>query len=232
MDIDPADGRPWILLPGTLCNGAVFEPFLDTLGVPPAVRHVVDLCHPRTEDYLDDLNRLSDPRAIICGFSLGAIVAAHLADRVAAAAYLFFGLNPLADDPAKRDGRIALARDVARDGGAAALASRLPPPFGPDPARTRARLLEMAEATQDRIDVQTRLALDRPGALQALSRTPCPVTMLTGDLDTQAPFGLAQLAADTAPRGRAITLEGLGHYAIVEDPEACAAAVAATWGLA
>ncbi len=230
MGIDPADGRPWILVPGTLCTGKVFGGLLDALGVPLAARHVVDLCHPCVDDYLADLNRRSDPRAIVCGFSLGAIVAAHLADRVKAAEYLLFGLNPHADDPAKREGRLDLARDVARTGGAAALAARLGPLAGPDPAGARRLILAMAEDSANRILAQTHLALGRPGALGALSRAGSPVTLLTGDLDTHAPVPLAQAAAQATPQGRLVLLPGLGHYALVEDPVACAAAVAGAWG--
>jgi pimeloyl-ACP methyl ester carboxylesterase len=173
MAIEAGDERRWILLPGTLCTGAVFDPFLDALGVPVAARQVVELRHPAVEDYLPELAALADPRAVICGFSLGAIVAAHLADRVAAADCLFFGLNPHADAPAKRQGRLDLAVDVARLGGSAALAARLGPLAGPEPE-----------------------------------------------------------AARSAPKGRVMPLKDLGHYALVEDPVACASAVNALWGRA
>ncbi|MCU4651812.1 alpha/beta hydrolase [Roseibacterium sp. SDUM158016] len=229
MAIDPADGRPWVLVPGTLCTGAVFGPFLDALGVPPGARHTVDLRHPEIGDYLGPLTALGDPRAIICGFSLGAIVAAHLADRIEAAECLFFGLTPRADDPAKRDGRLALAADVARLGGAAALGPRLGALAGPDPEAARARILAMADETAGCIEAQTRLALERPGALPALARAAIPVTILTGTDDVQAPLALAREAAEAAARGRVVPLTGLGHYALVEDPASCARAVAEAW---
>lgn len=231
MAIDPADGRPWILLPGTLCTGVVFGGFLDALGVPQAARHVVNLSRPRTDDYLDALTLRSNPSAIICGFSLGAIVAAHLLDRVAAAEFLLFGLNPLPDDPAKREGRIALASDVDMVGGATALAARIGPLAGPYPGFARACILAMADHSASQIGAQTQLALGRPGALPAFARAQSPVTMLTGDMDTQAPIALAQAAAEAAPQGRVVTLVGLGHYALIEDPKACAAAVCGAWGL-
>jgi pimeloyl-ACP methyl ester carboxylesterase len=232
MAIEAGDGRRWILLPGTLCTGAVFDPFLDALGVPIAARQVVELRHPAVEDYLPELAALADPRAVICGFSLGAIVAAHLADRVAAADCLFFGLNPHADAPAKRQGRLDLAVDVARLGGSAALAARLGPLAGPEPEAARARVLALAEAAGPWIEAQTRLALERPGALPALGRTSMPVTMLTGTADEQAPLELAHEAARSAPKGRVMPLKDLGHYALVEDPVACASAVNALWGRA
>jgi pimeloyl-ACP methyl ester carboxylesterase len=229
MAIEQEDGRSWILLPGTLCTGAVFDPFLDALGVPSPARHVIDLDSPQVGDYLARIAALSDGKAVICGFSLGAIVAAHLVDKIAAAQCLFFGLNPRADDPAKLQSRLDFAADVDRMGGAAALAPRLGPLAGPDPHGGRARILAMAEGAARHIHAQTRLALDRPGALSALERARMPVTLLTGTLDAQSPRTLAQEAAKAAPLGRIVPMEGLGHYALVEDPVACARAAAGNW---
>lgn len=229
MAIDRSDGRPWVLLPGTLCTGAVFDAFLDALGVPLASRKVVDLQYPRVEDYADILAGSVTPDTIICGFSLGAIAAAHLADRLDAAELVLFGLNPHADDPAKHDGRLDLARDVAMLGGQEALASRLPPLAGPHPEQARALVLSMADAAQQFIEAQTALALNRPGALPALAGARCPVTMVTGTDDNQAPLTLAQDAASAAPNGCVVALNGLGHYALVEDPIACARALSEVW---
>lgn len=226
MAIEPRRGQRWVLLPGTLCTGAVFDPFLDALGVPVSDRHVVELRHPAIEDYLPQLATLGEARAVICGFSLGAIVAAHLADRLVAAECLLFGLNQRADDPAKRQGRLDLAADVGRLGGAAALDMRLGQLAGPDPDGTRLRILQEAAAAADGIAPQTRLALDRPGAAPALSRATMRVTCLTGTADGQAPLGLAREAAEAAPLGQVVALEGLGHYALVENPAACARAAA------
>lgn len=229
MGIDPADGRPWVLLPGTLCTGAVFDAMLDTLGVPVSARHVVALEHPEIEAYADTLARLVTPETIVCGFSLGGIVAAHLADRVDPAEFVFFGLNPRADDTAKLEGRLAMARDVAARGGAATLADLLPPLAGDAPELGAKLILAMAEEAAPLIDAHTALALTRPGALPALAAARSPVTVLTGTVDQQAPLSLGQEAADAAPEGRIVPLEGLGHYALVEDPAACARALRDVW---
>lgn len=229
MGTDPSDQRPWVLLPGTLCTGAVFDGLLDTLGVPIASRHIVDLQYPNVGDYADILADAGTPETIVCGFSLGAIAAAHLADRLDAAEIVLFGLNPRADDPAKRCGRLELARDVAAIGGGAALVGRLPPLAGRDPEQARAFVLSMADDAQHFVEAQTTLALDRPGALSALAGARCPVTLLTGTDDNQAPLSLAHEAASAAPNGRVVALEGLGHYALVEDPSYCARALSDVW---
>ncbi len=221
MDIDALREKRWILLPGTLCNAEVFDSFLDIVGVEKALRYPIPLRHARPEAYLPELNELMHPGAVVCGFSLGALVAAHLADRLDASALVLFGLNPFADDPAKAPDRQNLATAVLAEGGRAALGSRLPPILGPSPAQTREHILSMAEGTADFIGEQTTLALTRPGAMTALAAARCPIRLLTGSADTTAPFVLAQAAAKVAVDGRALVLDGLGHYALLENSKLC-----------
>lgn len=226
MAIEILRDRDWVLLPGTLCTGEVFGEFLDALGVMKARRRVVDLRYPNVEDYADTLAPLADG-AVICGFSLGAIVAAHHAHRIDAHRVILFGLNPNPDDPAKAAGRHELVRDVRAIGGGAALATRLAPLAGADPGKGRADILAMADSAAPDIEAHTRLALTRPGAMEPLSNAHSPVLLLTGSEDALCPPVQGQAAADAAPRGTFMPLPGLGHYALVEDPFACARAVMA-----
>lgn len=224
MDIRELAHRPWLLLPGTLCTGAVFDGMLDEIGVPAANRQIVALDRPSVEAYAATFEQMPDG-AIVCGFSLGAIVAAHFADRMNAAHLILFGVNPFADDPAKAKGRHDLAKDVKALGGAAALAMRTPEVFGVRPDQARALIYQMADSTADLIEAQTRLALTRPGAVPALAHARVPVLALTGTQDTSTPPDYASVAAQAAPDGEFVPLEGLGHFALLEDPQACAAAL-------
>lgn len=221
MDTRGLSDRPWLLLPGTLCTGAVFNGFLNALGVGPAQRHVVEMDRASVGDYPPVFDRVSED-TIVCGFSLGAIVAAHFADKMTARYLVLFGVNPLADDPAKAQSRHDLASDVVRCGGAAALKARELEIQGQTPDVTREMIYEMANASAHMIEAQTQLALSRPGALRALGRACMPVISLTGSLDQSAPIALGQAAAQTAPVGQFHILEGLGHFALIEDPKACA----------
>jgi pimeloyl-ACP methyl ester carboxylesterase len=212
------------LLPGTLCTSAIFDGFLDALGVQSTQRHHVQLDRPSVEDYQADFDRLPVD-TIVCGFSLGAIVAAHCADRMQAHALVLFGLNPFADDPEKAQSRHDLAADVMELGGAAALQKRTLEIHGQAPNKTRGQIYAMADASADCIAAQTRLALTRPGALPALAIAQMPVLSLTGSQDTSAPPAQGLVAAQTAAKGQFHSLDGLGHFALLEDPAACAAAV-------
>lgn len=224
MAIKSLSKRPWLLLPGTLCTGAVFDKLLDTLGVDNAYQTVVPLDRPAVEDYYVDFDGLSE-ETIVCGFSLGAIVAAHAANRMNVKTLILFGLNPFADAPSKATLRHDLARDVAAMGGAAALKSRTPNIYGPNPDKTRQQIYQMADDTAHLIDVQTTLALTRPGALPALEQSRMQVLSLTGSHDSAAPTDEGLAAAQAAPHGRFRCLEGLGHFALLEDPNACAASL-------
>lgn len=225
MATDAFASRPWLLLPGTLCSGDVFEDFLDALNVPRSQRQVIALDRPHVADYAEICEK-AGPETVVCGFSLGAIVAAHWADTMKARRLILFGINPYPDNPAKAQARHDLARDVALQGGAAAMQSRLPPLHGSDPDKTRAKILAMADQTAQRISPQTALALRRPGALGALSHGHTPVFALTGTNDTATPPAQGRAAAAAAPAGHFRLLDGLGHFALLEDPQACAIALA------
>jgi len=216
----------WILLPGTLCNASVFNPLLDALQVPQEQRIELLLTKPAVEDYQSYFEHDINSGDVICGFSLGAIVAAHHAHIINnASALILFGINPHQDNPCKTDGRIALQNDVHSQGARAALQSRMPALNGPTPDKALAQILIMAEQTAEHIDAHTALALTRPGAFDSLRACKAPVYALTGDRDQQAPSEYASAAANTAPHGHCKLLEGLGHYAMIEDPATCAAAV-------
>lgn len=184
----------------------------------------VALDRPSVADYQSDFKDLPAD-SIVCGFSLGAIVAAQYADRIKPHQLILFGLNPHADDPRKEQSRRDLERDVIEMGGAAALKLRPMQIHGQQPDKTRDAIYAMAEASSQLITAQTALALNRPSALPALARSTMPVLSLTGTLDQSAPPSQGIAAAEAAPRGTFRELDGLGHFALIEDPAACAMAV-------
>ena len=51
MDIDSLISKQWFLLPGTLCTGEVFSPFLDALGVSQSQRTVISMCYQSVDEY-------------------------------------------------------------------------------------------------------------------------------------------------------------------------------------
>lgn len=226
MDINSLQKSRWILLPGTLCTSAVFDGFLDELGVPTNQQYTKKLASPKIEDYHSFFKNDVYNGDIICGFSLGAIVAAHHADIVHnAKAIVLFGINPLPDDKEKAKARYALQTDVENQGGRAAMTNRLSNIRGINPEQVRNKILEMAEKSSLDIKAQTTLAMSRPGAANPLSASNIPILALCGTNDDQVKPQMAAIVEKMAPNGQSILLPGLGHYALLEDPTACANAI-------
>ena len=221
MDIDSLISKQWFLLPGTLCTGEVFSPFLDAIGVFQSQRTVISMRYQSVDEYERHLTQDVPSGSVVCGFSLGAGVAANLADRLDVDLLLLFGVNPHADDPEKYQLRRDLENDVLTHGGRKALSARVPEIHGVNAKIVLETILHMAEASGRDISMQTTLALARPGACPALSHARYPVLALTGSEDRTTPLSLARDAAGAAPHGKVTCLAGLGHYALLEDPQAC-----------
>ena len=75
------------------------------------------------------------------------------------------------------------------------------------------------------ITAQTSLAISRPGAETALRSSHIPILALCGTNDDQVAPQLNAIVAKMATKGQSSLLPSLGHYALLEDPEACANAV-------
>lgn len=216
----------WVLLPGTLCSRAVFAPLMQALGVAPALQVVQPLDRPDVADYRACLVDTVKSGDVVCGFSLGAIAAAHAADLLTeASAIVLIALNPRADTPEKRPARAGLraaAHAGKLDAVFAAAARGL---FAQPTAELLSQITNMARAEAHNIDAQTTLALTRPGAATALRACQVPVLFVTGTDDRQAPPELAQEAAQMTPKFTLRLVPGLGHFCLLEDPATVAWAI-------
>ena len=137
MDTDSMISKQWFLLPGTLCTDEVFLPFLNALGVSQSQRTVIPIRYQSVDEYERHLTQDVPSGSVVCGFSLGASVAAHLANRLDVDLMLLFGVNPHADDPEKYQLRRDLEGDVLAHGGRKAM-SAFPPVTSPS-SNTRMR---------------------------------------------------------------------------------------------
>lgn len=216
----------WVLVPGTLCTGRIFDPLLDALGVMHGDRHVIMPDAPDVRDYDARLLEAVTGGEIVCGFSLGALILAHnLGALQHARAVVLLASNPFPDPPENRAGREALrdkvlasgAQDWVFENWAAMSASKR------DDLRDFVAI--MAEETVELIPTQTELAASRPGAQDDLAKTELPLVFVTGSEDRLTPSNLLASIVENAQNAQLNVIDGLGHFALIEAPDQVANAI-------
>lgn len=235
----PPSMPPWVMVPGTLCTGDCFGPLLDELGplgLRPRAATFVPGDLPGSVDTARALLREAPRRFVICGFSLGGIVAlqAALAEPSRIAAMILVGTNGRADPPENAARRRAQVETARGAGAAALIRDGLWPSYvaagAHDDAALRRSIETMAEATSiERFANQTEIAIGRPDALPRLARLDMPVLLLGGAEDRATPpERTAELAAGL-PRAHRAIIEGAGHFVLMERPARSARAIADWW---
>lgn len=224
--VTPFAQNRWVLIPGTLCTPEVFAPMLSHLEVPATRRTFIQPDAPRVADYAARLRHCVNEGDIVCGFSLGALIAMHNLDVLQQAkALVLLAANPHPDPPANYAGRVA-ARDRILAGHVADWISegwdRMSSSRDPD---LRARVIAMADATAQLISVQTELAASRPSAVEALRDADLPLLFVTGAEDRLTPPDALREPANAAQNAELRVLNGLGHFALLENPAGVAQAI-------
>ena len=216
----------WVLVPGTLCTGRVFDPLLDALRVKHGDRHVITPDAPDVRDYDARLREAVKGGEIVCGFSLGALILAHnLGALKHARAVVLLASNPFPDPPGNRANREAVrdrvlagrARDWVFENWAAMSASMR--------EDLREFVASMAEETVELIPEQTQLAASRPGAQDDLANTDLPLIFVTGTEDRLTPSNLLSTVVENVKDAQVHLIEGLGHFALIEAPDQVAKAI-------
>lgn len=214
-----------LLIPGLLCDRFCWEPVLSRL--PDAA--VADLS---TQDDLTWMARdllARHPGALsVAGHSMGARVALEMARlapaRITRLALLDTGIHPLREG--EREKRAEIVR-FAHENGMAALADRWLPPMvwegnqtdAPLMAGLRAMVLRMNPDLHER---QITALVNRPDAAAYLPQVTCPVLLMVGRQDQWSPVAQHQDMLALLPDARLEIIEGAGHFAPVERPEAVA----------
>jgi pimeloyl-ACP methyl ester carboxylesterase len=228
----PAGDAPLLWLPGTLCDARVFAPM--RARIAGRVHHDVDMTgHADVAGLARAILDQAPPRFIAVGFSLGAIAALALAaeapDRIAGLALIAANAR---DVPAERHAeRRALAQTTP-----AHLVGETLWPASVAPARLgdedlRGTIVAMARAAPaGTLPRQTELALTRPDRRPLLPRLAMPMLVIGGAEDKVVPPEMQHEIAAACPQARLHIIPGAGHFVPLEDPAACALALAAWLG--
>ena len=225
-----------LLLPGLMCDAAVWAPQVQALGTQVnAVVLDYGLRDSLTAMAQHALDTAPTPTFALAGHSMGGRVALEVMrmapERVERLALLDTGTHPLAEGEAgvrERAGRIALLGTAQRLGMRAMGAQWATGMVHPGQRNTPLfeSILDMLERSSPaHFAAQINALLTRPDAAPLLPRIQCPTLVLTGREDTWSPPAQhAQMAAAIAGASL-VVIEHCGHMSTMEQPGAVSAAL-------
>jgi len=226
------------LLCGLLCDEVVWEAQARALGAEYDVRVLgfldgEDTLAAMAQRVLDD----APARFALAGHSMGGRVALEVCrrapERVERLALLDTGYEAAAPGEAARR---AVLVDQAREEGIAAIAFAWGLPMLAPARRADAVLVQAVCAMVGRMSpaiyaAQTRALLSRPDAADVLRSLACPVLVLCGLQDGWSPPERHRRMAELLPQAPLLRLiDGCGHMAMMEQPEAVLDAMRAWLG--
>ena len=227
---------PLLLVPGLMCDHAVWEPSLPSLSKLRACT-VVD--HGSADSLTQMARQMLDsapPHMLLAGHSMGARVALEALrqapERIHGVALLDTGFLPKSsgvDGEEESRKRFALLT-VAREQGVAVMAREWVKGMV-HPARLQdddliERIISMFERKNaDIFECQIRSLLGRPDASDVLHSITVPTLLMCGRQDTWSPVIQHQAMQALAPAAVLDVIEDAGHMAPMEQPEAVAQSI-------
>ena len=217
-----------VLLPGLLCDRAVWQAQIDALGP----------CHVADYGALDSLPAMAEqvlatapsgPLAV-AGHSMGGRVAFEMwrqaPERIERLALLDTSYHPLADGEAgetERAGRMSLLATARRDGMRAMArewALGMVHPSRHDTPLFEAVLDMFERKTSDVFAAQINALLNRPDCTGLLAHIHCPTLLLCGRDDAWSPPARHEYMQRHITGSRLVVVETCGHMSTMEQPEA------------
>lgn len=217
----PAEEEPLVLLPGTLCDGRVWEPLMRRL---PEWRSLA-MPFPDAETTPDAAARIlggAPPRFALAGFSLGGIVAlemiAQAPGRITRLALLDTTARP--DPPENWTARRnAVARGVERYVSQKLWSLYVSGDHQGDEEK-RALVAAMSGALGlEAFRTQSEIAIHRADSRPRLSAIQVPTLVLCGEADRLCSLEVHREMADLIPGARLAVVPGSGHFALIEQPD-------------
>lgn len=215
---------PLVLLPGLLCDAALWRGQIDDLA---------DIAAPWVADMTrdDSVSRMAarvleaaPPRFALAGLSMGGYVAQEIMrqapERVTRLALLDTSARP--DSPEQTARRRGLI-DLAEKGEFRGVTPRLLPVFlHPDRLNDKdltAAVMAMAERVgKDAFLRQQRAIISRPDSRPSLAAIACPTLVLCGRQDQLTPLDLHEEIAAGIRGAQLVVIEECGHLSTMERP--------------
>ena len=230
---------PLLLIPGLMCNEAVWDPVIPWLSSLVSCR-VVDHGSANSLPLMaQQLLRDAPARFAVAGHSMGARVAVEVfrqaPERVSRVALLDTGFTakPLGaageDEAAKRYKLLALAQtEGVRAMAQAWVRGMVHPDRLQDTALIEEILVMFERKSALHFEKQISALLSRPDASDVLRGIRAPALVLCGAQDSWAPIAQHEAMQALIPEARLAIIDNAGHMAPMERPEAVAEALL-TW---
>ena len=224
-----ADRIPLLLLPGLLCDEALWRHQTETLADLAEIT-VADVTQEDQASAMVQRILAGAPEEFaLAGLSMGGYLAFEILrqapDRVKRLALL--DTSARADPPEKmklRQDLIELARTGAFKGVTPRLLPRLIHPARMGDAVLVGSVLAMAERVgREAFLRKERLLMLRPDSRHDLSLIHCPTLVLCGRQDGLTPLADSEEMAEKIPRAKLVVIEDCGHLSTMEQPRAVSA---------
>jgi pimeloyl-ACP methyl ester carboxylesterase len=223
--------QPLILLSGLLSDETIWNDVAQRVGAFAAVTIMAFPNMDSIEAMAELVIEKAPPEFSLAGHSMGGRVALEVVrrapHRVRRLGLFNTGIHPRRDSEFESRGRLV---DLAREKGMTALAAEwLPPMMGASAQRqaeVMPRLIRMVErATPQSFAAQTQALLNRPDGGTALSAIHVPTLLASGTADTWSPIKQHEEMRQRIAGATLVEIDGAGHMAPVEQPDAVAAAI-------
>ena len=226
-----AASTPLVLLPGLLCDAALWRHQTATLGDAAAFT-MGDFTHDDSIEAMARSVLIEAPETFaLAGLSMGGYVALEIMrqapERVTRLALLDTSARPdTPEQTERRGGLIELARMGQFKGVTPRLLPMLIHPDRLGDAELTGTVMAMAERTgKDAFLRQQSAILKRVDSRPHLAAMRCPALVLCGRQDTLTPLEAHREMADAIPRASLVVVEDCGHLAPLEQPHAVSAAL-------
>ena len=224
---------PLVMIPGLMADARLFLPQIVQLGMGRAVH----IALPTTGDTVEAMSEAIlaglPQKFALLGHGLGGDVALDIIRRVPdrVVRIVLMATDPLAEAPqtaAARESRMMAARSgrlIEAMGEEIPLAALADTEWRDDIV---ALIKDMAIGLGEGVFIRQSRALQRrPDQQKTMRRVKLPALVIAGALDTLVPMRRSEFTANLMPFGTLQVIDGAGHLATLEQPEAVNAALAA-----
>lgn len=223
--------EPLVLLPGLLCDAALWRPQIDALS-DIADMSVADVSRDSSIAGMAARALAAAPqRFALAGLSMGGYVAQEIMrtepDRVTRLALLDTSSRADSEEQAsRRRGLIELASKGKFKGVTPRLLPYLIHPDRMEDTALTGIVMAMAEHVgRDAFLRQQKAILSRIDGRDRLAEIACPTLVLCGRQDSLTPLKVSEEMADRIPGARLVIVEDCGHLSTLERPESVNAAM-------